>query len=163
MRYLLLVVFVAVFTGCNPTRKLLPHEYLVDQVEVKNTKETGIAKENFEAFYRQKPNRKLLRKIHFFVWWYNLFNDEKIRAMKVKRNIKYDEINAKRVRKIDRKNLRRAKKGKKPRVPRLKDKESPMLIESVRDIGEPAVVFDSLLTEQTRLQLSKYLFSKGFF
>lgn len=132
-------------------------------MEVKNTRETGIAKENFEAFYRQKPNRKFLRKFHFFVWWYNLFNEEKIARKRLARNLKYDEKNAKKIRRIERKNAKRAKKGKKPRVPRLKDKESPMLVESVRDIGEPAVVFDSLLTEQTRLQLSKYLFSKGFF
>jgi hypothetical protein len=43
-------------------------------VEVQNTKETGLAKENFEDFYRQRPNRKLFRKFHFFVWWYNLFD-----------------------------------------------------------------------------------------
>ena len=45
----------------------------------------------------------------------------------------------------------------------MKDKENSTFLESLRDIGEPAVVLDSILTEQTRLQLSKYLFSKGYF
>ncbi|MGZ4097374.1 MAG: translocation and assembly module lipoprotein TamL, partial [Bacteroidia bacterium] len=68
---------------------------------------------------------------------------------KVKR---YEELNAK-----------REKKGKKPKTPKLKDKDSQTFLESFRDIGEPPVILDSSLTEQTRNQLSKYLFSKGFF
>lgn len=162
-RCLLYTVLLLIVAACHPTRKLQPHEYLLEHVEVKNTRETGLPKENFEAFFRQKPNRKFLRKFHFYVWWYNLFNNEKIRQKKLKRNVRYDVINAERIRRNDIRNAERAKKGKKAKVPRLKDKENTMLIENIRDIGEPAVVFDSLLTEQTRLQLSKYLFSKGFF
>jgi outer membrane protein assembly factor BamA len=149
--------------SCNPTRKLAPHQYLVDKVEVMNTKATGHSKETFEAFYRQKPNRKLFRKIHFFVWWYNLFDENKLKEKKAKRNLKFDRKNAEKIKRFEKKNIKRAKKGKPPKNPRLKDKEDPILLESIRDIGEPAVVFDSSLTDQTRYQLSKYLFSKGFF
>jgi outer membrane protein assembly factor BamA len=162
-RTLLLIATLQIFSGCNPTKKLLPGQYLVDKVEVLNTKETGIAKENYEAFFRQKPNRKLFRKFHFFVWWYNLFDDDKIKRKKVIRNANYDRKNARKVRKIEKKNERRIRKGKKPKIPKLKDKESPTFLESVRDIGEPAVILDSLQTEQTRLQLTRYLFSKGYF
>lgn len=77
--------------------------------------------------------------------------------------MKYDRINNERITKLDVKNKRRAKKGKRLKQPKLKDKESPLLFESVRDIGEPPVIYDSTLTEQTRFQLSRYLFSKGFF
>jgi len=149
--------------GCHPARKLKKGQYLVDRVEVWNYKATNIPKENLEAFFRQKPNRKFLRKVDFFVWWYNLFNDEKLRAKKAARNAKYDAINAERVRKNDIKNQKRAAKGKRLRNPKLKDKESPIFMESLRDIGEPAVVYDSALTDQTRFQLSRYLFSKGYF
>jgi outer membrane protein assembly factor BamA len=135
----------------------------VDKVEVQNTRETGIPKENFEAFFRQKPNRKMFREFHFFVWWYNLFDADKLLRRKIERNMKYDRINAERIRKTDLKNKKRARKGKSLKQPKLKDKESPLLRESVRDIGEPAVVYDSTLTEQTRFQLTRYLFSKGFF
>ncbi|MCC6370264.1 MAG: BamA/TamA family outer membrane protein [Bacteroidia bacterium] len=161
--YFFCAVFLALLVSCSPTKKLLPNQYIVDRVEVLNTRETNLPKENFEAFFRQKPNRKFLRKIDFFVWWYNLFDNEKINRKKEIRNQKYDVINAGRVKRMELKNERRAKKGKKARKAKLKDKESLLLIESVRDIGEPAVILDSSLTEQTRFQLSKYLFGKGFF
>lgn len=157
---ILLFLFVC---SCNPTKKLLPNEYLVDKVEIKNTKETNLPSEDFEAFIRQKPNRKLFRLTHFYVCWYNLFDANKIAEIKQKRNVRYDTINAERIRKTDLKNIERAKKGKKSKIPKLKDKDEPILRESIRDIGEPAVVLDSSSTEQTRSQLSKYLFSKGFF
>lgn len=155
--------FVLVVFACNPTRKLQPNQYLVDQVEVQGTKETGIPKENFEAFFRQKPNRKMFRKFHFFVWWYNLFDSDKLIQRKIERNMKYDRINGERIRKNDLKNKKRIQKGKNPKQAKLKDKESPLLRESVRDIGEPPVLYDSSLTAQTKFQLTRYLFSKGFF
>ena len=161
--YFSLFLFLFFLSSCDPTKKLLPGEYLVDKVEVQNTGKTDLQKENMEAFFRQKPNRKLFRKVHFFVWWYNQFNEQKIQRKKVARNLKYDKKNADKVKKFEKKNARRISKGKKPKVPKLKDKESPIFLESLRDIGEPAVVFDSMLTEQTRLQLGKYLFSKGYF
>lgn len=120
-------------------------------------------KEDLEAFFRQKPNRKLFRKVHFFVWWYNLFDEDKIVRKKIARNLKYDRKNAEKVKKNERRNARRIAKGKPPKQPKLKDKENPIFLESLRDIGEPPVVLDSLLTEQTRFQLSRYLFSKGYF
>jgi outer membrane protein assembly factor BamA len=162
-RGFLVFVLLLMICSCNPTRKLQPGQYLLDKVEVEHTHETGLPKENFEAFFRQKPNRKFLRKIHFFVWWYNLFNDEKVRKRKAQRNIRFDRLNAQKVRKFEKKNEKRAKKGKKPRIPKLKDKESATFLESVRDVGEPPVILDSVLTEQTRLQLKRYLFTKGFF
>ncbi len=158
------IFFLAeIFTSCNPTKKLQPHEYLLNNVEIINADKTNQPKENFEAFYRQKPNRKFLRKAQFFVWWYNLFDEEKIKRKRTERNLKYDKINSERVLKAEKKNEERVKKGKKPKTPKLKDKSSLLLVESVRDIGEPAVIFDSSLTEQTRLQLVKFLFSKGYF
>jgi len=163
VRYFLLWTVLCLFTFCNPTKKLLPGEYLVEKVEVVNSKETDLSKESFEAFFRQKPNRKLVREFQFYVWWYNLFNEEKINAKKQKRNLKYDKLNAEKVKGFEKINARRARKAKPPRQPKLKDKESPMFIESLRDVGEPAVVYDSSLTHQTLFQLSKYLFSKGYF
>lgn len=167
MKKIAFVFFVffltGIFTSCDPTKKLQPNEYLLNNAEIVNADKTNQPKENFEAFYRQKPNRKFLRKIHFFVWWYNLFNEEKIKRKRTERNLKYDKINSERVLKAEKKNEERVKKGKKPKTPKLKDKSSLLLVESVRDIGEPAVIFDSSLTEQTRLQLVKFLFSKGYF
>ncbi len=161
--WVLAITLFLFLCGCNPTKKLLPNQYLVDKVEIQNTKETNLPKEDFEAFIRQKPNQKFLRLVHFYVWWYNLWDEKKIIEIKQKRNVRFDTINAERIRKTDIKNIERAKKGKKLKVPKLKDKDDPILRESIRDIGEPAVVLDSVPTEQTRSQLSKFLFSKGFF
>lgn len=152
-----------VLSACNPTKKLLPNEYLVNKVEIKINKEAKIAKEDFDGFIRQKPNRKLFGKVHFYVWWYNLFDEQKIKQIKEKRNLKYDSINAKRTIKTELKNIELAKKGKPAKNPRLKDKDEPILLESFRDIGEPPVILDSVPLEQTRLQLSKFLFSQGYF
>ena len=163
VKFLLLLFCLIGFASCNPTKKLLPNEYIVDKVEVLHVHQTDIPKDNLSAFFRQKPNRKFLKKIDFFVWWYNLFDDAKVKQKKAKRNLEYDRKNAEKVKRFEQKNLRRAKKGKKPKIPKLKDKESLTLLENFRNIGEPAVVFDSSLTEQTRLLLSKYLFSKGYF
>jgi outer membrane translocation and assembly module TamA len=161
--WFLAIVAGIIFYACNPSKKLLQHQYIVNEVSVENVKETNIPKENFEAFFRQKPNRKLFRKIDFFVWWYNRFDDEKMKQRRMNRNAKYDEINAQRIAKNDLKNKDRIKKGKKAKQPKLKDKESSLILESIRDIGEPAVILDSSLTELTRMQLSRYLFSKGYF
>lgn len=149
--------------SCNVTKKIPADQYLLEKAEILNTKETKIEKQEFEAFVRQKPNRKLFRSLHFYVWWYNIFDEEKIKRKKEKRNLKYDKRNADKVKRFEEINAKREKKGKKPRLPKLKDKESFTLLESLRDIGEAPVILDSALTEQTRDQLSKFLFSKGFF
>lgn len=158
-----IILVSIVFSSCNPTKKLLPHEYLLDKAEIINIKKTNQAKETFETFYRQKPNRKLFRKFHFFVWWYNLFDEEKIAQKKINRNLKYDKINSERISSTEIKNEARIKKGKKALAVKLKDKSSSLFIENLRDIGEPAVIFDSTLANQTRLQIKKFLFSKGYF
>jgi outer membrane protein assembly factor BamA len=161
--FVLYLFLAAIVASCNPTKKLLPGQFIVERVEVENSHATNIPKEDFEAFFRQKPNRKIFRQIQFYVWWYNLFDEKKIQEKRIKRNLRYDRINTKRVNRVEKKNIKRAKKEKVPKEAKLKDKETPLLIESIRDIGEPAVVYDSSLTSQTLFQLSKFLFSKGYF
>jgi len=156
-------VFILIQVSCSPTKKLKQGEYLVNKIKIENVKETKLKEEEIEAFIRQKPNRKLLRLVHFYVWWYDLFDDEKIQRKKEERNANYDKINIERSRKTEEQNIKRLAKGKKPKNPKLKDKDSPTTLENIRDIGEPAVVLDSSLTEQSRLQIQMYLFSKGFF
>lgn len=157
------IILFVIATSCNSTKKLLPNQYIVDKVEVVNYLETNLPKENFETFFRQKPNRKFLKKISFYVWWYNLFDDNYLKEMKVKRDLKYDVINSKKQLQFDIKNQARLKKRKKPKIPTFKDKEKPLFLENIREIGEPAVIFDSSLTKQTQIQLNKYLFGKGFY
>ncbi len=158
-----LIAFLWLFSGCNAIKTLRPGQYLVDEVETVNYKPTKIPLEEIETYYRQRPNRKFLFKVDFYVWWYNRFDPAYIAKKKFERNENYDRINQKRIARTNAKNSKRRKKGQRELEPRLKDKDSPILLESLRDIGEAPVLLDSSLTEQTRYQLSRFLFSKGYF
>ena len=160
--YFILPISIFFIFSCNSSKKLLPNQYILDKIDVVNVKATNLPKENFEAFYRQKPNRKFLRKIDFYVWWYNLFDEQKINQKKINRNLSYEQKNINTYLHFEKLNAKRLKKGKKPKAPTLKDPEKPILLESIRNIGEPAIILDSSLIVQTRVQISKYLFSKGF-
>jgi outer membrane translocation and assembly module TamA len=164
-RGLQLLIFCGflILGSCNVSKRLQPGEYLVENVQVVNYKETNIQKEDLEAFFRQKPNRKLFRRIQFFAWWYTRFDPKKIEQRRITRNMRYDRKNAEKVRRIEKKNIERAKKGRRPKVPRLKDKESATFLESMRDIGERPVILDSILIAQTRMQLTSFLFTKGYY
>ena len=158
--YFILTISIFFIFSCNSSKKLLPNQYILDKIDVVNVKATNLPKENFEAFYRQKPNRKFLRKIDFYVWWYNLFDEQKINQKKINRNLSYEQKNINTYLHFEKLNAKRIKKGKKPKTPSLKDLEKPILLESIRDIGEPAIILDSSLIVQTRVQISKYLFRK---
>ncbi|MBL7917181.1 MAG: hypothetical protein JNM96_02215, partial [Bacteroidia bacterium] len=157
------MVLLLTFSACNTTRKLKPNQYLLESLEIKGFKHTHLPAEDFESFLKQKPNRKFLKVIPFFVGWHNMFNDSIIAVKKEKRNVKYDRENLKRIQKTNEKNEKRIKKGKEPLEYKLLNKDEKSFRENLRDIGEAPVVFDSLLAEQTSLQMSKYLFSKGYF
>jgi hypothetical protein len=79
-------LFILIQVSCSPTKKLKQGEYLVNKNKIENVKETKLKSEDIEAFVRQKPNRKFLGKIHFYVWWFNLFDDEKIQRKKEEQN-----------------------------------------------------------------------------
>ena len=60
------------------------------------------------------------------------------------------------------KNEKRIKKGKKPKQARLKDKEKPTFRESLIEISEEPVIYDSVIAKQSSAQIKRYLFSKHF-
>lgn len=158
-----LAVTILVVTSCNTTKHLKEDEYLVEKNYVIDQGKTKIATENIEAFIRQKPNRKMLGLFSYNLWLYNQIDKEKVFEEKEKRNLKYDKINAKRIEKNRIKNEKRAKKGKKPKDPKLKDKEKPTFKESLLDVAEEPVILDSAAANQTANQITRYLFSKGYF
>ncbi|MGE0567407.1 MAG: hypothetical protein AB7O73_05620, partial [Bacteroidia bacterium] len=160
---ILILLSVLIFVSCNSTKKLKGDQFLLEGSKIHGYKETGIPLEEFQAFEKQKPNRKFLKTIPFYVWWYNLYNDSTIQLKKEARNLKYDRINAKRIAKANKKNKKRIEKGKKPVVPKLLNKEELTLRESFRNIGEAPVIFDTVQANQTARQLRKFLFNKGYF
>lgn len=156
--------FILLLLGsCNTSRRLKQNQYLLEKVKVDGIKSTNIPSDDFEAFYRQKPNRKFFGVLPFFVAWHNMFNDSIIKAKKARRNERYDIKNAERIQKANIKNAEREKKGREPKIPKLLNKDEPTSLENFRNIGEAPVVFDSSLANQTVNQLSMFLFSKGYF
>ena len=149
--------------SCNTTRHLKEGEYLVENNRVLGHQHTNISNDEIAAFIRQKPNRKILSLFPFNLWLYNQVDQEKLIRKKEKRDARFDRINEKRIEKNKRKNEKRVRKGKPVKDPKLKSKDKPTFRESLLDVGEEPVIYDSLITKQTSLQIKKYLFSKGYF
>jgi outer membrane translocation and assembly module TamA len=159
-----LLCSLALFTfSCNTTKNLKEDEYLVSNNKVVDQEKSKVPKDEVEAYIRQKPNRKLLFVFPFNLWLYNQINKEKLVRKKQKRDERFDRINEKRIAKNTARNEKRARKGKPPREPKLKNKDKPTFRESLLDIGEAPVIYDSAIAKQTTLQMKKYLFSKGYF
>lgn len=150
-------------SSCNITKNLKENEYLVEKNKIVDLNKTNLPKESIEAFIRQKPNRKILTIFPFNLWLYNQVNQNKLIRKKALRDVRFEQINERRIEKNKAKNARRSKKGKKPKDPKLKNKDKPTLRESILEAGEEPVIYDSLTTKQTARQITKFLFSKGYF
>ncbi len=159
---LCICLLISVFS-CNTSKHLKENEYLVGGNKILGYQNTKIAHEEIEAFVRQKPNRKILFVFPFNLWLYNQVNQEKLVKKKEKRDARFDRINEKRIVKNNLKNEKRLKKGKPTKEPKLKSKDKPTFRESLLDIAEEPVIYDSAITRQTTLQMTRYLFSKGYF
>ena len=122
-----------------------------------------VAKDEVAAYIRQKPNRKILFLFPFNLWLYNQINKDKLVKHKEKRDARFDRINEERINKNNVKNEKRIKNGKPPKEPKLKNKDKPTFRESLLEAGEAPVIYDSAIAKQTALQISKFLFSKGYF
>lgn len=149
--------------SCNTTRHLKENEYLVSANKIIDHQKTKIPREEIEAFIRQKPNRKILFVFPFNLWLYNQVDQDKLAQKKEKRDARFDRINEKRIAKNTEKNEKRIKKGKPTKEPKLKSKDKPTFRESVLDVAEEPVLYDSAIAKQTSLQLKRFLFSKGYF
>jgi outer membrane protein assembly factor BamA len=150
-------------TACNTTKNLTDQQFLVEKNKVIDKSNSKVSKDEVENFIKQKPNRKILSLIPFNLWLYNQIDKEKLAHHKEKRDARFDRINAKRIEKRHAKNEKRKRKGKAPKEPKLKDKDKPTFRESLLDIAEEPVIYDSVVTAQTSRQMQKYLFSKGYF
>lgn len=158
-----LILSVLYITSCNTTRQLKENEYLVSGNTINGNLINKVDKADLEPYIRQKPNRKILSIIPFNLWLYTKIDQEKMVKHKEKRDARFDRINEKRLAKNKAKNEKRALKGKPPKEARLKSKDKPTFRESLIEISEEPVIYDSLLARQSSQQIKKYLFSKGYF
>jgi len=134
------------FIACNPAKKLKSDEHLLHKNHIVN-KDTKLDNNDIESYIKQKPNRKILLFIRFHLWLYNQANEERVK----RKRIMYDK-------KIERKNNRRVAKGKKP-----KKNDRQLFGEWLLNIGEPPVIYDSLLAEKSAKQVKSFLNNKGYF
>lgn len=154
-------------SSCNIRKSLSKfikgNQYVVAYVDIKNKDKAKLNEEEILTYVKQKPNSMILSNIPFNAWLYFQIDTQKMREAKEKRNLKYDAINKKRIEKTEKKNQKRLAKGKKPKEPKLKDKDKPTWRERLREIAEEPVIYDSILTQQSSVQIKKYLQTKGYF
>ncbi len=162
IKYVFVFTTCLIFVGCNINKHLLADEYLVEKNHIKYNG-TAIDHAELEQFLRQKPNRKILKLVPFNLWLYFQIDQKKMIEHKLKRNLKYDRINERRIRKNEIKNEKRKIKGKKTKSVKLKNKEKLTFRESILDAGEPPTLIDASLTKITVAQLQKFAFSRGYF
>ena len=160
--YCFAILCILLLSSCNINKHLQKDEFLLIRNSIKQNG-TQIDHAELEAFIRQKPNRKILKLVRFNLWLYNQVNQQKMLLIKDQRNIKFDHINAKRIKKNDQKNKKRLAKGKALKQPHLKNKEKLTFRESLLEAGEPPVILDTILSKITKNQLQKFIFSKGYF
>lgn len=160
--YCFAILCILLLSSCNINKHLQKDEFLLIRNSIKQNG-TQIDHAELEAFIRQKPNRKILKLVRFNLWLYNQVNQQKMLLIKDQRNIKFDHINAKRIKKNDQKNKKRLAKGKALKQPHLKNKEKLTFRESLLEAGEPPVILDTVLSKITKNQLQKFIFSKGYF
>ena len=162
MRRIFMFTCTFMFWSCGINKHLKENEFLVEKNVIKDNG-TSIDNAELETYIRQKPNRKILKLVLFNLWLYNQVDQQKMLKKKEQRNLRYDRINAARIKKSDRKNVKRIAQGKDPKKPKLKDKEKSTFRESILEAGEPPVILDTALTKITKNQLQKLVFSRGYF
>ncbi len=140
---LLLVCFLF---SCNPTKKIKKGEYLLKK-NIVIDKDTKLEKSGIDGYIKQKPNRKIFLVFRFHLWLYNMVNENRVREKRILHDKKREEKNAKRI-----------SKGKKAKI-----NNRQLLGEWLMNIGEPPVVYDSLLSEKSSKQIKSYLNNKGYF
>lgn len=161
-------LFIVLLFSCNPTRKLKENEYLLNRNVIIDRSASlfklnpDLEKSDFESYIKQKPNRKVLL-LRFHLFLYNLIDKDKALRKKQKRDERYDKKNKEHLFKFQQENEKRAKKGLPPRTPHLKDKDRLTWREWVMDIGEPPVIYDSLMRRKSTQQIQQFLHNKGYF
>jgi outer membrane protein assembly factor BamA len=152
---ILLVLTVGIGFSCSPTRRLGPEEYLLVKHELASDQGSGLAKAGAQDLVFPKPNRKVLGFWRLYLQLYNLPNPRKLDSLIA---LKQDRLARKNERIIE-ENRKKMAEGKHPR--KLK-KYKPTFGETLRKIGEPPVIWDTLSVSRTRQQLTAFAENRGF-
>lgn len=152
---LLLVFAIGMWLSCSPTRRLYSGEYLLVKHHLAADQGSGLAKSGANDLIFPKTNRKVLGFWRLYLQLYNLPNPEKLNTRIALRQNKLEQKNEK----IIAENRKKVALGKHPR--KLK-KYKPTFGETVRKIGEPPVVWDTLSNARTKQQLTTFAQNRGY-
>lgn len=182
----ILIPTLFVIHSCSITKHVPENQYLLDKNKMKFQKDSSVLFANNENIdeeemlniIKQKPNRKILGRVRFYLRLYNFSSEKRIvkrRVKKVKKakkkNDKIAKRNTRKKAKIDEKNRLLIEKGIKndtvysPLIFRSKPYVEPKLTfgERVRESGEKPIIIDSAKTVTSAKQLNIYLINKGYF
>ncbi|HEX4888494.1 MAG TPA: POTRA domain-containing protein [Luteibaculaceae bacterium] len=133
--YFVLLVCLITLGGCYPTRKLKSNEqWLLKSNTVSLQGETQIDSDELEAIIKQRPNRNIGFPIPVPSLWKSPFDWDFVLA---RINLRAYNV---------------GQRGKGPFFQWLSNK-----------VGEPPVIYDTLLTRRTLSQMNEYLCQKGYF
>ncbi|MCT4580942.1 MAG: BamA/TamA family outer membrane protein [Flavobacteriales bacterium] len=172
--------------SCSITKHVPENQFLLDENNFKIQQDTSllfskhenIDEEEMQDILKQKPNRKILGRVRFYLRLYNLSSEKRIVKHRIKqqkkaerKNKRIHEKNEKKQKKVAKKNEQLKAKGIQndtiypPLEFRPKPPVEPKLTfgERVRESGEKPVIIDSVKTVTSAKQLNIYLINKGYF
>ncbi|MEQ8361192.1 MAG: BamA/TamA family outer membrane protein [Cytophagales bacterium] len=159
--YVLTAALAILLSSCLSTQKgLKDYEYFLYKQSIKGNK--NFSYYELEELLRQKTNRKILElPVMPYLYIYNLYGDKTFEKKAEKRREKARNKYEKKLAKNPDDSLKLSRKFEK-QLKKIDEyqKEGPFL---KREVGEPPTIFDYQLAEETRKQLSLYLFKHGYF
>jgi hypothetical protein len=164
-------MIVLAFVACKQTKYVPDGEHMLRKNKVVVSVDK-LDEDEVESIIRQQPNYSRLG-VKWKLLAYNTVDSVTIANKRHRKNLKLRKKNREKISKEDRINGKRSvraqQKGKKyytQKIIPLKDTIDPkkLLREWYKyQVGEPPVVFDSVLYEKTISQLEAYLESKGYY
>jgi hypothetical protein len=167
----ILPIFLLLIFACKQTKYVPEGQYLLKKYEVVQEGDK-LEKDDLNAIIRQQANYKRLG-VKWKLMAYNAVDSTKVADKRKKKNIELRQENKERrvkEREINEKRIRKAKeKGRSfytHKTITLKDTVEPRKF--IREwykykVGEPPVIFDSLLYNKSIEQLNAYLKTKGYY
>lgn len=167
----ILLICASIFIGCKQTRYVPEGRYLLKKNKIELSGEK-ISKGDLTEIIRQQPNYKRLG-IKWKLMAFNLVDSTKVANKRTRKNEKIFLKNREKLKKQDRINSKRVDKARKKgrthyteKLIPLKDTLNPKRF--FREwykykIGQPPVVFDSILFNKSIEQLRAFIKKKGYY
>ncbi|MBI1835770.1 MAG: BamA/TamA family outer membrane protein [Flavobacteriia bacterium] len=160
-----------VLFACGVTKHVPKGKFIVkkNNIQLLNS---SINKDEINEFIIQQPNTKSLFLFKMKLWVYNHIDSSKVAEKRLNENEKLIKKNKEKQKKQDEINAKRIKKAKEKgaklytkKIKQQKDLSDPRMFfkEWLKyKLGEPPVIFDSLLFQKSIEQLSLVLKNKGY-